>query len=96
MKLSHYKRVNSFPHLLKRLLNETRIWDSVMVTTNVDAILPQTFTDGVTEYYLTINVYYTDEDGESAATGFLYQTSHWDWLMDMERQARSLIAPIFD
>ncbi len=95
MNIYHCKRVNSFPHLLKRLVNESRVWDSVTVHTNVEAMLPKTFSDGVTEWFLYINVYYTDEDGEDDMTSFLYQTTNWDWLMELEEQARKIIPAIY-
>ena len=95
MPVQHCKRVNSFPHLLRRLLNETRIWDSVYVSTDVEGILPKTFSDGVTEWFLYVHVHYIDEDGEEVMTSFLYQTTNWEWLIEMEEQSRKIIPAIF-
>ncbi len=96
MTVYHCKRVDSFPHLLKRLLTETRIWDNVHVSTNIEAVMPQTFQDGETEWFLYVNVYYTDEDGIDDMSSFIYQTHKWDWLMEMEEKVRQLIIPIFE
>lgn len=95
MSVIHAKKVNSFPHLVKRLLNETKVWDSVYVATNVESLLPRTFEDGEMEWFLYVNVYYTNEDGIDDMTTFLYRTHNWEWLLEMEEQARKVLPAIF-
>ena len=96
MLVGHFKRVNSFEHLLKRLLTEANVWDNVHVDTDMEMLMPPTFHDGEIQYNVYVMVYYTDTFGRETATNFYLSTTLYDLALEMEEKSRSIIPKIFE
>ena len=94
--VGHYKRVYDFVDILDKAINEADIWDNVKVFTEVDTLLPKTFTDGKTQYDLLTKIKYTDSDGDECEVGFILTSTNFDIILETEEKVRKIIPAIFE
>lgn len=99
----HYERVYSFEHLLRKLLANEGIWDITFIGTDINsyAVIPFYADDDIideTEIYfdLKTNVHYINSKGDVCIDSFIFTTTEFDNVLDMEGKVRKIIPMIYE
>lgn len=104
----YYTRVHEFESILRNLLSHSDIWDNVFVLTDIDSYAKIPFYGVTSEdineyddfdevyYDLKIRVVYTDYRGEQQERGYIFTTTNFNLMLEVEEKSRKIIPMIYE